>query len=183
MAAPDGSVRSTCRRRGAGLGGGVGSGEGAGGSGGGGSSMTIVDVPASGACAAAGGGEGTYTIRVGACRFGQPPMNNAKLHHKHGRALSFTSIEILSFPYASDTNTMAGRTLIGKPGFVTSLSAGCARMAWFESLNLGPSGRQTMTLSISTQPTVYHLVPPETRVETNGAGPAYELGALEESPS
>ena len=39
-----------------------------------------------------------------------------------------------------------------------------------------------MTLSISTQPTVYHLVPPETRVERNGAGPAYELGALAGKP-
>jgi hypothetical protein len=39
-----------------------------------------------------------------------------------------------------------------------------------------------MTLSISTQPTVYHLVPPETQVETNGAGPPYELGALEGKP-
>jgi hypothetical protein len=55
-------------------------------------------------------------------------------------------------------------------------------MAWFESLNLGPTARQTMTLSISTQPTVYHLVPPETRVERNGAGPAYELGALAGKP-
>jgi len=39
-----------------------------------------------------------------------------------------------------------------------------------------------MTLSISTQPTVYHLVPPDTRVEQGGAGPAYELGALAERP-
>ena len=73
---------------------------------------------------------------------------------------------------------MAHSALNGKPGFATSWSVGCARMAWFESLNLGPTARQTMTLSISTQPTVYHLVPPETRVERNGAGPAYELGAL-----
>src|SRR5208337_1929475 len=72
--------------------------------------------------------------------------------------------------------------VIGKPGFATSRSAGCARMAWFDSLNLGPTGRQTMTLSTSTQPAVYSLVPPETRVETNGAGPAYELGALAEKP-
>jgi hypothetical protein len=59
--------------------------------------MTIDGVPAAEACVAAGGGEGTYTIRVGACRFGQPPRNNAKLHHKNGRALSFTSLGILSF--------------------------------------------------------------------------------------
>jgi len=39
-----------------------------------------------------------------------------------------------------------------------------------------------MTVSDSTQTAVYHLVPPETRVETNGAGPAYELGALEGRP-
>jgi hypothetical protein len=57
--------------------------------------MTIDGAPAAEACAAAGGGEGTYTIRVGACRFGQPPMNNARLH-KNGKALSFTSLEILS---------------------------------------------------------------------------------------
>jgi hypothetical protein len=36
-----------------------------------------------------------------------------------------------------------------------------------------------MTLSISTPATVYPLVPPETQVETNGAGPAYALGGLE----
>jgi hypothetical protein len=35
-----------------------------------------------------------------------------------------------------------------------------------------------MTLSTSTQPTVYHLVPPGTRVESDGAGPVYELGGL-----
>jgi len=35
-----------------------------------------------------------------------------------------------------------------------------------------------MSLSTATQPTTYHLVAPETQVETNGAGPAYELGAL-----
>jgi hypothetical protein len=55
-------------------------------------------------------------------------------------------------------------------------------MAWFESLNLGATGRQTMSLSISTQPTVYHLVPPETPVETNGVGPPYQLGGLEGKP-
>jgi hypothetical protein len=55
-------------------------------------------------------------------------------------------------------------------------------MASFESLNLGPAGRQTMSLSTSTQPTAYHLVAPETQVETNGAGPAYELGALAGKP-
>jgi hypothetical protein len=55
-------------------------------------------------------------------------------------------------------------------------------MAWFGNLNLGSSGRQTMTPSISTQPTVYYLVPPETQAETNGAGPAYELGGLEGKP-
>jgi len=42
------------------------------------------------------------------------------------------------------------------------------------------SGRQTMT--ISTQAKVNHLVPPETPVETNGAGAAHELGALERKP-
>jgi hypothetical protein len=52
-------------------------------------------------------------------------------------------------------------------------------MAWFEGLNPGSNGGQKMTLSVSTQPTVCHLVPPETQVETNGAGPAYELGPLE----
>jgi hypothetical protein len=57
--------------------------------------MTIDGVPAAEACVAAGGGEGTYTIRVGACRFGQPPMNNARLHHKNGKALNFTSLGIL----------------------------------------------------------------------------------------
>jgi hypothetical protein len=35
-----------------------------------------------------------------------------------------------------------------------------------------------MSLSTSTRPTFYHLVSPETQVETNDAGPAYELGAL-----
>jgi hypothetical protein len=55
-------------------------------------------------------------------------------------------------------------------------------MAWFESLNLGPSGRQTMTLSIATPATVHHLVPPESQVETNGASPAFELGGLEGKP-
>jgi hypothetical protein len=55
-------------------------------------------------------------------------------------------------------------------------------MACFQSLNLRPGGKQTMTSSISTQPTIYHLVPPETRVETDGAGPAYELGALAGKP-
>jgi hypothetical protein len=39
-------------------------------------------------------------------------------------------------------------------------------MAWFEGLNLGSNGGQKMTLSVSTQPTVCHLVPPETQVET-----------------
>jgi hypothetical protein len=66
--------------------------------------MTIEGAPAVEACVGAGGGEGTYTIRVGACRFGQPPMNNARLHHKNGKALSFTSLEILSF------STIAGET-------------------------------------------------------------------------
>jgi hypothetical protein len=37
-------------------------------------------------------------------------------------------------------------------------------------------------MSISTQPTVFHVVPPETRVETDGASPAYELGALAGKP-
>jgi len=39
-----------------------------------------------------------------------------------------------------------------------------------------------MTSSISTQANVYYLVPPETQVETNGASPAYELGALAGKP-
>jgi len=69
-----------------------------------------------------------------------------------------------------------------KPGFPTCWNAGCARMACLQSLNLHLGGRRTMTQSISTQPTVYHLVPPETRVEKNGAGPAYELGALAGKP-
>jgi len=38
-----------------------------------------------------------------------------------------------------------------------------------------------MSLPTSTQPAVHYLVP-ETEVETNGAGPAYELGALEGKP-
>ena len=58
--------------------------------------MTKDGAPAAEACVAAGAGEGTYTIREGACRFGQPPMNNARLHHKNGKALSFTSLGILS---------------------------------------------------------------------------------------
>jgi hypothetical protein len=60
--------------------------------------MTMADVLAAEACVAWGGGEGTYTIRVGACRFGQPPINIARLHHNHGKALSFISQEILPFP-------------------------------------------------------------------------------------
>jgi hypothetical protein len=59
--------------------------------------MTMVGASAAEACVAAGGGEGTYTIRVEACRLGQPPMINARLHHKNGKALSFTSLRILSF--------------------------------------------------------------------------------------
>jgi hypothetical protein len=51
-----------------------------------------------------------------------------------------------------------------------------------EGFNPDPSGRQTMSANISTQTTVGHLLPPETLVETNGAGPAYELGALEGKP-
>ena len=39
-----------------------------------------------------------------------------------------------------------------------------------------------MTTSISTPANVCHLVPPETQVETNGAGPALELGALAGKP-
>ena len=66
--------------------------------------MTIDGVPAAEGCVAAGCGGGTYTIRVGGCRFGQPPMNKARLHHKNGKALSFTSLEILSF------STIAGAT-------------------------------------------------------------------------
>jgi len=37
-------------------------------------------------------------------------------------------------------------------------------------------------MTISTQAKVNHLVPSETPVETNGASPAYELGALERKP-
>ena len=55
-------------------------------------------------------------------------------------------------------------------------------MASCESFNLGPSGKQTMIPSISMQANVYHLVPPETQVEANGASPAYELGALAGKP-
>jgi hypothetical protein len=55
-------------------------------------------------------------------------------------------------------------------------------MAWLEGFNPDPSGKQTMSANISTQTTVGHLLPPETLVETNGAGPAYELGALEGKP-
>ena len=73
--------------------------------------MTIVAVPAAGACVAAGGGEGTYTIRGGACRFGQPPMNNAKLHHKHGRVLNVISLEILSFPYQPLSSALCGQLI------------------------------------------------------------------------
>ena len=55
-------------------------------------------------------------------------------------------------------------------------------MAWLEVFNLSRGGRQTMTVSISTQAKVNNLVPPETLVETNGASPAYELGGLEGKP-
>jgi len=41
---------------------------------------------------------GTYTIREGPCRFGQPQMNNAKLHPKIGTAFRFIALRILSFP-------------------------------------------------------------------------------------
>jgi len=39
-----------------------------------------------------------------------------------------------------------------------------------------------MSASISTPAKVNHLVPPETLVETEGEGPAYELGAQEGKP-
>jgi len=39
-----------------------------------------------------------------------------------------------------------------------------------------------MTSSIPTQPTHYHLIAPETRVEKDGASSAYELGALAGKP-
>jgi hypothetical protein len=55
-------------------------------------------------------------------------------------------------------------------------------MAWFQSLNFRAGGRRTMTLSTSTQPAVYHLVPPGSRVESDGAGPVYELGGLAGKP-
>jgi hypothetical protein len=55
-------------------------------------------------------------------------------------------------------------------------------MAWFHSLNFRPGGRRTVTLSTSTQPAVYHLVPPGTRVESDGAGPVYELGGQAGKP-
>ena len=55
-------------------------------------------------------------------------------------------------------------------------------MTKLEDFNPGGSGRQTMSASISTEAKVYYLVPPETAVETNGAGPAFELGELEGKP-
>lgn len=58
----------------------------------------------------------------------------------------------------------------------------CARMAWLDNFIFGPGGRETMTVSISIQAKANYLVPPETLVETNGAGPAYELGVLEGKP-
>jgi len=68
------------------------------GSGGAGSSITIVGAaPAGVDWVATGVGEGTYTIRGGACRFGQPPMNTAKAHPKSGTAPGFISLEILAF--------------------------------------------------------------------------------------
>ena len=39
-----------------------------------------------------------------------------------------------------------------------------------------------MSANISTQTTIGHLLPPETLVETDGEGPAYELGALAGKP-
>jgi len=39
-----------------------------------------------------------------------------------------------------------------------------------------------MSANISSQIVVNHLVPPDTLVETNGEGPANELGALEGKP-
>jgi hypothetical protein len=75
-------------------------------------------------------------------------------------------------------------------------------MARLEGFSLGPSGRQAITgsegllskignssqssgketMTISAQAKVNNLVPPETLVETNGAGSPYELGALERKP-
>ena len=40
-----------------------------------------------------------------------------------------------------------------------------------------------MSADISTQTKVNYLVPPDTVVETNGEGPAFELGALEGKPA
>ena len=39
-----------------------------------------------------------------------------------------------------------------------------------------------MTTSISIEANTYHLVPPETLAETDGASPAYELGTLAGKP-
>jgi hypothetical protein len=55
-------------------------------------------------------------------------------------------------------------------------------MTYLGSFNLGSGGKETMTVSISTQAKVSYLVPAETLVETNGASPAYELGVLEGKP-
>ncbi len=52
-------------------------------------------------------------------------------------------------------------------------------MAWLEGLNPDPGERQTMSANITTQIAVGHLLLPETLVEIDGEGPAYELGALE----
>jgi hypothetical protein len=55
-------------------------------------------------------------------------------------------------------------------------------MARLEGFNPDLSGRQTMSANISTQTMVNYLVAPETLVETNGEGPAYELGPREGKP-
>ena len=55
-------------------------------------------------------------------------------------------------------------------------------MAWVDGFDPGLSGKQRMSTSIATQAKASYLVAPETAVETDGAGPAYELGALEGKP-
>ena len=98
VSAGGGSLCSTRRCGcGAAAGAGVSGGGASAGFGGVGSSITSAGAPSVAlACVAAGGGEGTYMIRVGACRLGQPPMNNAKLQDKSGPILGFMPLQILS---------------------------------------------------------------------------------------
>jgi hypothetical protein len=55
-------------------------------------------------------------------------------------------------------------------------------MTGLESVNFGPNGRQTMMPSTTTPLILSHLVAPDTKVETNGASTAFELGAFEGKP-